>query len=986
MRFTLGRAWVGAALALACTLLAPLRLAAQGGEVTGRVTDKTSGVALAGAQISVANTTIRALTGQDGRYRVVNVPAGEQSIRVALIGYGTTAQPVTVPAGGSATLDFGIAQVPFGLEALVVTATGDQAQREQGTAAHTVDLRDRTSQAATSNLSDALNSTVPGVLVQSSGGTSGTGTRIRIRGSNSVSLSNEPVLLVDGIRVENGANSTSVGVGGQQPSRLNDISPQDLEAVQVSSGPASSVLYGTDAANGAIIMRTRRGQPGSTRWTFSAEAGALNDVGSYPDNYLGLTAAGGACRLTTAATGGCVIDHVRSFNPIEQRSPFRTGHRQQLGISASGGTEQTTYYVSGHYNNEDGVYEVNTNKQVNLLANLFTFVRPNLDFQTSVIYTNGKLRLPQNDNNSFGVLSSGFLGSSDSTVNEGYGFLLPEQSFTIRTFQNIDHFTGSMQMNYRPLAWLEGHAVIGTDFVNRYDENTTIPGEIPAGFSPTANEGNRQANPFQIYNWTGNFYGSASFALTPDLNSVTSAGILYYHQKFHGVIARVQKLTAGTNSLAGGVIQTDSETTQETVTLGRFIEERLGYRNRMFVTVALRSDDNTSFGKDFSNILYPRLSGAWVISEEPFFPNLGWLGALKLRGAYGTSGLHPGPLDALQYFVATPVLVGAADVPGITLGNLGNSALKPERTNELEFGFDADFRSLGAHLGFTYFNKVSHDALINVTLPPSCGCGTSIFRNLGSVGNKGVEISANATLVRKRNVQFDLSASAWGTQSRVKDLGATTAPIIFGLGGATQRMQVGYAPGSYFQRPYTFADANGDGLISTSEVTLGAAATFQGQPFPDHGGSLSGTFTVNQRLHLFGLVDGRFGNKLFNSTEQFRCGVGNCKGRNDPNATFAEQAAAVANILGTQAGYMEDADFVKVREISLTYDVPSRLTSKFGASTLSVTIAGRNLVTWTKYKGLDPELSEAGQNNFTTADFLTQPPVRYWIGRVNVTF
>jgi hypothetical protein len=133
-------------------------------------------------------------------------------------------------------------------------------------------------------------------------------------------------------------------------------------------------------------------------------------------------------------------------------------------------------------------------------------------------------------------------------------------------------------------------------------------------------------------------------------------------------------------------------------------------------------------------------------------------------------------------------------------------------------------------------------------------------------------------------------------------------------------------------------------------------------------------------------VDGRFGNKLFNSTEQFRCGVGNCKGRNDPTASLEEQAAAVANIKGTQAGFMEDADFVKLRELSLTYDVPSRVSSKIGASTLSVTIAGRNLATWTKYTGLDPELSEAGQNNFTTADFLTQPPVRYWILRANVTF
>jgi len=259
MRFTISRPTFCIGLALSALLLAP-PLTAQQGEVTGRVTDKASGQGLAGAQVSIVGTTIRALTGQDGRYRVVNVT-----------------QPVTVPPGGSAQLDVAISQVAVGLEAIVVTATGNQAEREQGTAAHTVDLRDRTSKAATTNLSDALNSTVPGVVVQSSGGTTGTGTRIRIRGSNSVSLSNEPVLIVDGIRVENGANSSSVGVGGQVPSRLNDISPQDLQAVQVNSGPASSVLYGTDAANGAIVMQTRRGEPGATKWTMSAETGALTE-------------------------------------------------------------------------------------------------------------------------------------------------------------------------------------------------------------------------------------------------------------------------------------------------------------------------------------------------------------------------------------------------------------------------------------------------------------------------------------------------------------------------------------------------------------------------------------------------------------------------------------------------------------------------------------------------------------------------------------
>jgi len=271
-------------------------------------------------------------------------------------------------------------------------------------------------------------------------------------------------------------------------------------------------------------------------------------------------------------------------------------------------------------------------------------------------------------------------------------------------------------------------------------------------------------------------------------------------------------------------------------------------------------------------------------------------------------------------------------------------------------------------------------------LPPSCGCGTSLFRNLGSVTNKGVEISANATLVNRTKVKVEVYASAWGTRSRVKTLGANVAPIIFGLGGATQRIQPGYAPGSYFQRPYTYNDVNGDGILARGEVTLGTSSVFQGQPFPDHGGSLSTTISLFQRFHVYGLADGRFGNKLFNSTEQFRCGVGNCAGRNDPNAPLAVQAAAVANIKGSQAGYMESADFIKLRELSLTYDAPAALAGRVGASSLSVTIAGRNLATWTKYTGLDPELNEAGQNNFTTADFLTQPPVRYWIARVNMTF
>jgi hypothetical protein len=778
-------------------------------------------------------------------------------------------------------------------------------------------------------------------------------------------------------------------VGGQTPSRLNDINPQDVEAVQVAEGPAASGLYGTGGANGVIQLRTKQGRPGPTKWEFYTEGGALNNITGYPANYAGVTSTGAFCPTFNAATGSCVQAKVNSFNPLEVNSPFRTGHRTEVGLAASGGTERTTFYTSGHFEKENGVYSVNHLRRVSVRANLHDQARPNLDFLISTSYTSSSLRLPENDNNVFGVLSSGFLGSADSTINKGYGFLTPAQSFSIQTFQGIERFTGSLITKYRPWDFLEFRAVVGNDFTSRYDQRTFLPGLIPQSFNSQAFLGSRTANPFQIYSWTANFSGTASFLLTPSITSTTTAGLQYYHSLFHGVTAQRLTCAAGTYSLEGCVTPLDDETTQEFVTLGRFVVEQVGLHDRLFLTGALRSDNNSAFGRTFGNILLPHLGASWVISEEPFFPQIGWLSSLRLRAATGRSSLNPGPTDALSFFNQAPVVVGGNDVPSFTFGQVGEAGLKPEKVNESEVGFDADVFERRIHLEFTYYNKTSHDALIQVTLPPFCGCGASRFENLGSVSNKGVEIRAGADVVRTPDVGVHVDATAWGNRNRVITLGQGIAPIIFGLGGATQRITPGYAAGSYFQLPYTYNDANGDGLISRSEVTVGTTPVFFGQPFPDHGGTFSTEITLFGRVTLYGLLDGRFGNKLFNTTEQFRCGsFVNCRGLNDPKAPLAQQAAGVASIVNpaTNAGYMEDGSFVKLREISVTYVAPTAWAQRLGASVLSVTLSARNLHTWTNYTGVDPELNEAGQANFTTADFLTQPPVRYLIGRLNLTF
>ncbi len=975
--------------AAAFVLLASLAgrpLAAQG-SVAGRVTEQANGQPVPGAQVLILGTSLQTRTGREGRYTIEKVPAGQYEVQVRLIGYATATQPVTVASGQTATLDFALTAAAVPLDVVVVSATGaEQLKKELGNSVATIDAAKTVEEAAPTNFADLLNSRVPGLVVLPSGGTTGTGSRVRIRGSSSLSLSNEPIIVVDGVRVENGPASNSIGVGGQSPSRLNDLNPEEIESIEVVKGPSAAALYGTDAVNGVIQITTKRGRPGPTRWSAFIEGGSVNDFTDWPANYTSVTSTGQSCTLTQAAAGVCTIDTVRTFNPLKVNSPFQTGSRQQYGLSASGGNEQTTFFVSGDFEREKGVYHPNDLRDVSLRANLRHQASRLLDVNVSAGYVSSDLSLPQNDNNALGIASSGLLGFADSSINQGYGFLTPSQSFDIFVQQSVERFTGSLNLTFRPTSFLTLRGILGNDVTNRFDQQTIPPGRVP--FNQNTLDGNRISNRTQIFNYTANFTATASFRLSSSVTSNTSAGVQYFKDVFAQTLASGRKLVGGTSSLAGVVVPSVDENTDQFVTLGGYVEEQVGLHDRLFLTAALRGDDNSAFGANFNFITYPKLSGSWVISEEPFFPRLSWLSSLRLRAAWGKSGRQPGPTDALTFFTPVAVASGGTDVPGVTFGSLGSADLKPEKTQEYEAGLDADFWSQRLHFEGTFYNKKSRDALIAVRLAPSLGVSTTRFLNLGEVSNKGVELQLSADVVRTPNFSWSVTASAWGNRNRLVTFNDTTIKaIIFGLGGASQRHQPGFPLGGYWDFPYTFQDTNGDGIISPSEVTVGSEPTFQGTPFPTHGGTVSTEVNFLKHFRLYGLLDGRFGNKLDNATEEFRCEFGICKARRDPSASLADQARAVAAVFyGLETGYFEDASFVKLREVSLTYFAPSRWASRIGANSLSLTLTGRNLATWTSYTGVDPELNDAGQANFNTADFLTQPPVRYFLARVNVTF
>lgn len=1003
--------------------------------ITGRVTDRASQRPIEGVQVRVLGTQRGAQTDATGLYRIAGVPEGSTQLIAQRIGYSASPRTVTVIAGQTLTADFTLNVSATQLDQVIVTATGEtQRKRETGNSISSIDTSAITL-AATTNFSSVLAARAPGVSVINSGGTTGGGSRIRIRGSNSISLSNDPLLIIDGIRVDNSVGSSSIGVGGQAPSRFNDINPDEIESIEIIKGPAAAALYGTAASNGVIQITTKKGRAGRTRWDANFEGGTSKDINTYPGNFLAFGKRTDGtftrnCNIDLASRRLCTVDSVVTNNPLENSNPFRNGNRRQAGLSASGGGDAATYFISGDYSKEQGIYDVNHSQQLNLRTNIRSQFTKELDAAVSVGYVNSDLRLPQNDNNLLGVLSAALLGTAydcsptrsyptlcgSDTTSRGYtSGQIPSEIYAINTRQQVQRFIGSVTSNYQPLSWLSFTGTAGADVNNRFDSETTPPEVV--FLSVTTREGARTANRAVISNYTTNLNGTATYDFTPVLRSTTSVGGQYNRELFRRTDAFGAKLLAGAGSLSGTNARfAVNEVNQDVRTIGYYAREQLAWRDKLFLTGAIRTDRNSAFGQDFSNILYPSVSASYVIGEEDFFPKaLDVVSLLRLRSAYGVSGQRPGFRAADFFYNPVAVAVAGVDVPGFTIGGPGNTSLKPEKSAELEFGFDLGVFEDRLSLEYTHYTKTTQDALVQVVLAPSLGLGNSRFQNLGQVSNKGDEFALRANLISMDNVKFDLSSNFSYTKNKLDDLGkdpqGNPIPPIFQGFSSTQVIRNGLPLGAYQQRTITrFEDLNADGVISrvncpgqpvvagggACEISLSDTAQFIGTPFPTREITVSPSLTVYKNMFRFSaLFDHRGGHKLYNNTRAFRCANGgfqNCADAADKTlSSFKDQANILGALMGTQGGFIEDATFTKLREVALTITAPQTVASRLRAGAASLTLAGRNLKTWTNYSGFDPEVNaiQSGANNagnFNSADFLTQPNIRYFTARLNLTF
>ena len=948
-------------------------------QVTGTVVD-INNQPLLGVNVTVEGTTTGAVTDFDGNFSI-NVDSDQAVLVFTYVGMKTARKVV----GQNTTVNVRMVEDSQSLDEVIITATGARKRVEMGNSIANLKVSDDVKERPVNNVFDILQGQASGVSVGRSGGGVGFGSRIRIRGSNSASLSNEPVIYVDGVLINNEPNSISFETGGQSPSRLDDINPEDIESMEIVKGPSAATLYGSIAANGVILITTKKGSTGDPRWSAFLESGLVQDVTTYPKNYQALDAAGNPGFNFEAAEGTFIPSVVNSFQPLNdpRTSPFRTGQSVGAGISVSGGNELLTYFLSGSVSDSEGVLPNNNIQRTNFRGNFGAQVTDKLKMSLTTSYTNSDLELPLNDNFALGLMSQGLNGFATLTPNGGWGEFTPEELFTIDTRQLINRFTTGLETIWKPSEKINVRVFGGLDYTNRWDSQFFPTGEAPAFLN--YDQGARFSNRFNDFVYTLDAVGSYSTNFSENITSRTSVGFQYLRKLTQGTFTTGLQLVAGSNSIAGAAVTLSNEQTIEQITVGSFIEEQVGFNDKLFITGAVRTDRGSSFGSSFKSVFYPKVSASWLISNEDFFNknDKDWINSLRLRGAWGASGVQPGTNDALRFFNPIAATVDGVSVTGVTIGGVGNPDLKPERSEELEFGADVKLFSNRIGLDLTYFNKQTQDALIFRQLPPSLGVGAGRFENLGSVKNTGFEVSLNASIVETDKFFFDLNVVASFIDNKLKKLGEGIEPVIFGL----QRQTEGYPLGGYWDEEYTFSDANGDGFISESEVQVGDTV-YLGNPFATTDITFTPTIGLfNNALVLTGLLNYKGGNKLYNNTAAWRNGNSNTQELNDPNASLAGQARAVASkFLGTDAGYIEDASFWRLREVSLTYNAPQKFVSSIGFSRVSLTLSGQNLAIWTDYSGLDPEISSTGQSNFTTEEFLSLPPTRSWKVRLNLSF
>ena len=964
------------------SLSTPAPASAQAGSITGVVTNVETLAPVTGAQVSLPELGLGALANSSGRYLILGVPAGEVTVRVEVLGYSTQEQIVTVPQGATAAVDFELDVQVLGLDEIVVTGTvGGQARRAVANVVGSLEIAEQMELIAPASLQQMLAGQVAGVRVQIGGGNVGTGGNVLIRGigtltqgSSTRAANTGPLVYIDGIRVNSDNHSgPSSGAGS---SRLNDINPEDIERIEVIKGPAAATLYGTEASNGVIQIITKKGQSGRPSVSVTARGGGnwFHDPdGRIPTNY----------GLSNGQTGTIISQDLYAEELAAGRPMFRTGQVQNYDVSVSGGTSDLTYFISVGHDDEEGYMLNNALTRTSFRTNVGLSVSEDVDVSLDIGMLHSDTQFaPDGQGGTYGMFAMFLWGTPGSRDTPSRGFMVgpPEVQNEIFFGEALNRGTASLTVTHEPTSWLSQRLVTGLDLTDAKVEQFW-PRSILDGFRAYAglSEGRKTSRFRRGTNTTVDYSVSARFDLTPEITSVTSGGGQYFTKERLETYARGDELPNSAVSTVGAASQTrGDEDFVEAKSVGFFLQETIGLRDQLYVTAAFRGDAHSAFGETFDAVYYPKLSASWVLSDADFW-NVGFLESFRLRAAWGKSGLQPDAFAAVRTYSPT---TGPGDAPALLPGNLGNPDLKPEVGSEVELGFDAELLSNRVGLEFTFYNQTTRDAILAEVVAPSVGFPGSRFINVGEVNNKGVEVMLNAAIIRSQGLTFDLSSTISYNKNLLVDLGEGRDRIQADTRGRFQH-RVGYPLGGSWSK--FIATAEWDPANPTSLINItcegpdpARAATpcsdapfhYMGPPGPVVQGSVTNTLSLPKvGLTLNALWNYNYDSRRFSTTtwQRDRNSRNSLRGQQYLLGTLDPILAAEIQQFDIEHPWMERDDHVRLREVSMTYELPSGFVEDFGVSRASLTVSGRNI--WTPWvhedfsaPGLDPETRRTRDN------------------------
>lgn len=805
-----GRHFVRALATLAVVTAAQPLSAQEPTVVRGRVTSDAGGMPIAGANVFLQRARAGTVTDDSGRF-TVTVPAARatgqtDTLTVRRIGYRFEARAVTLQAGQTITEDFTLSTNPLRLGEVVVTGAGTATTRERlGNVINSVDSTALT-RANEPNIVQALSGKAPNVEVTQQSGDPGASSFVRIRGAKTISGSGEPLIVVDGVPIDNTTISTGSFLASTvTPNRASDIDPQDVQSVEILKGAAAAAIYGARAANGVVLITTKRGQAGQTRWTLNSSFSAdqvnrdvpLQQRFGQGDNGEAATCATPGCLLTPNSYGA-ELSGVPTYDHFDEI--FSTGFLQDHNLSVSGGTERTLFYLSGGVLDHDGVIVGPNNEynKVNGRLRASHRLRDDLEIGGNINYIDtrgnfvqkgsnisglmlGALRTPPNFDNSEYI-------DPETGLHRSYRYPQPVAFAVGRGYdnpfwvvnehvneQNVNRTVGSLNIDWNPLDWLDVRYTLGTDYYTdrRLEGLPVSSSDRPLGRVISADFANRTID--------HNLTGTARAQLTGNISGTFTVGQNLNTRRFR------QLYVTGFDLVAPGLYQLDNTVTKDPDEFlsqvnveAYFGQAEFAFGEDLFVTLAARNDGFSTFGSSQRRHWFPKASVAWNFSE--MLNRDGEDGVLtfgKLRAAYGQTGRAPEPYTTIQGYsignlfdagwgpTLTPVYAGRGGLYSSEV--LAQQDIGPERTNEFEGGVDLAFLQNRVDLSLTYYNARSEDVIFQSPLSPSSGY-TVQARNAATIRNTGFEGQLNYRPIMTGDLTWEVGAIFATNRNKVLDL------------------------------------------------------------------------------------------------------------------------------------------------------------------------------------------------------------------------